>query len=485
MQFIPQKIILLLTLSLISTYLPAIDIEQIELPDLGDSSGTLISPIEEKELGEAFFRSLHRQILISQDSEVQHYIQTIGQQLVVNSDLPTNPFQFFVVLDNQINAFAGPGGYIGINSGLLLLTESESELASVMAHEVAHVTQRHLYRAYEAASRLSIPTAAATIAAILIGTQDPALDQAALIAIQAGSVQFQIDFTRDNEMEADRVGMKTLAKSNYNPRSMPTFFERLQESTRYYGQNIPEFLRTHPVSISRISDTRGRANKYPYKQFPDSQGYLLTKAKLRVITSPTLEIALKYFKVRENLGTKNQKAIAQYGIALVHLENQHFSAAESIFKQLVTQYPEQPQYAYALAFTALKAHNHNKALALFKQAHFRFPTNNAIKIEYIATLLKAKKEKQAKAILETLSYHAKKQPLYFELLAQIYANLGQNAKSHRYLAEYYYAVGQTSLAISQIKIAKNANGINFYLQAILNNRLAFFIQEEKERRLNR
>ena len=242
MQFIPQKIILLLTLSLISTYLPAIDIEQIELPDLGDSSGTLISPIEEKELGEAFFRSLHRQILISQDSEVQHYIQTIGQQLVVNSDLPTNPFQFFVVLDNQINAFAGPGGYIGINSGLLLLTESESELASVMAHEVAHVTQRHLYRAYEAASRLSIPTAAATIAAILIGTQDPALGQAALIAIQAGSVQFQIDFTRDNEMEADRVGMKTLAKSNYNPRSMPTFFERLQESTRYYGQNIPEFL---------------------------------------------------------------------------------------------------------------------------------------------------------------------------------------------------------------------------------------------------
>jgi len=485
MLFNSKNFVLFLSLCVFCAKPVATEIEDINLPDLGDSSGTLISPAQEKELGDAFFRSLHRQLKINHDSEIQQYIQSIGRELVINSDTPSNPYHFFVVLDKQINAFAGPGGYIGINSGLLLLTESESELASVMAHEIAHITQRHLYRAFEAASRLSIPTAAATLAAILIGTQSPEMAQAALVAIQAGSIQFQIDFTRDNEKEADRVGMKTLAKSSYNPRGMPTFFERLQQSSRYYGQNIPEFLRTHPVSVSRISDTRGRANKYPYKQYPDSQGYLLTKAKLRVMTSSTPELAFNHFKAREHQGTKNQRAINQYGIALVYLEKQNYSAAEKIFNKLKSSYPEQPQYAYGLANTALKAQKYNKALPLFKQALSKFPNNTSIKIEYINTLLKAKKPKLAKTILETLSYQSKKQPLYFELLAQTYADLKQDAESHRYLAEYYYAVGHTSFAILQIKLAKKAKDNNFYLQAILNDRLAFFLYEESERKLNK
>lgn len=479
----PIHITLAFLLSVFSSPQLAIDINQIELPEMGDSSGTLISPAQEQELGAAFFRSLHSRININQDAEIQQYIQSIGRQLVENSDLPTYPFHFFVVLDNQINAFAGPGGYIGINSGLLLLTESESELASVMAHEVAHVTQRHLYRAFEAASKLSIPTAAATLAAILIGTQSPALGQAALVAIQAGSIQFQIDFTRDNEKEADRVGMKTLSRSNYNPRSMPVFFERLQQSTRYYGQGIPEFLRTHPVSSSRISDTRSRSNKYPYKQYPDSQGYQLSKAKLRVVTSSDKNIPFKYFKTREHQGTKDQQAIARYGVGLVHIEKQQFSTATNIFQQLANHYPNQPQYAYALAKSALEAQRYNKALNLLKKATISFPTNNALKIEYISTLLKAGKPRKAKMALKTFNYLSKNQPFYFELLAQTYASLKLPAESHRYLAEYYYLVGQTKAAILQINLAKKAKNINFYLQAILNERLLFFKEEEKERNL--
>jgi len=484
MPFKRKSIILAVSLSLFSIQAQAIEIENIQLPDMGDSSGTLISPIQEQELGDAFFRSLHSRININQDAEIQQYIQSIGKQLVANSDSPANPFHFFVVLDNQINAFAGPGGYIGINSGLILLTEAESELASVMAHEVAHVTQRHLYRAFEAASKLSIPTAAATLAAILLGTQSPALGQAALIAIQAGSVQFQIDFTRDNEKEADRVGMQTLAHSNYNPRSMPVFFERLQQSTRYYGQGIPEFLRTHPVSASRISDTRGRSNKYPYKQYPNSIGYLLSKAKLRVMTSSDKEKPLSHFKTREHQGTKQQRAIAQYGLALVYLDSQQYSAAEKIFNQLVKDYPEQPQYAYAKGQTAFEAQKYQKALSIFKKAYQRFPSNNGIKIEYIESLLKLGKATKAKVILDSLDYQTKKQAFYYELLAQTYAALDQPAESHRYLAEYYYATGHTQPAILQIKLAKKSKGINFYLQAILNERLAFFIHEEKERKLN-
>lgn len=479
-----NTVILTFSLALFSSSTLATEPHKIDLPDMGDSSGTLISPVQEQKLGEAFFRSLHRQLTINEDIEIDEYIQAMGRRLVVKSDNPTNPFHFFVVLDKSINAFAGPGGYIGVNSGLFLLTESESELASVMAHEVAHVTQRHLYRAFEAASRLSIPTAAATLAAILIGTQNPALGQAALVAIQAGSVQFQIDFTRDNEQEADRVGMQNLADANYDPRSMPTFFEHLQQSSRFYGKGIPEFLRTHPVTVSRVSDTRGRAEQYSYKQYPDSTAYLLTRAKLRVLGAENHETVLKYFKAKEKLGTEKQRAIASYGTALAYLKAQDFNSAEKLFRKLVSVYPNQSQYINALAKTALEAKHYTQAMNIYQKALQRFPNNRAIKIDYTHGLLKAGKPKIAKNILQTLDESFKKRSLYFELLAQSYGDLKQMAESHRYVAEYYYSIGDTETAILQTKLARKARPMDFYLKTILDERLRFFIEEERERKAN-
>jgi predicted Zn-dependent protease len=461
-----------------------VDVEKIQLPDMGDSTGTLISPAQEKELGEAFFRQLHSQLQISEDIEIQQYIQEVGRRLVLNSDAPNNPFYFFVVVENTINAFAGPGGYIGINSGLLLMTEAESELTSVMAHEVAHVTQRHLYRAFEAASKLSIPTAAATLAAILIGTQNAAAGQAALIAIQAGSVQAQIDFTRENEQEADRIGMQTLVAADYDPRSMPTFFERLQQSSRFYGQVTPEFLRTHPVTVSRISDTRGRADQYSYKQYPDSLTYLLVKAKLRALTAGDNQANLNYFQTTQNQGTEEQRVVARYGEALVYLKSQKFSAAERILLDLVAEYPEQPYYVSALARCSLEAKQYEKALKIYQQATKQFPTNNALKIEYVTSLLKAGQPKVAQQVLQSLAVNFQEHTLYLELLAQTYADLKQQAESHRYLAEYYYAVGQTKTAILQIKLAQKVKPLNVYLNAILEERLRYFMEEEKQRREN-
>jgi len=484
MKFKPSAITLALSLALFPAPQQAVEISKIELPDMGDSSGTLITPAEEKEFGEAFFRSLHSQITINQDAEIQQYIQSIGERLVANSDAPSQPFHFFVVLEKDINAFAGPGGYIGVNSGLILITEAESELASVMAHEIGHVTQRHLYRAFEASGRLSIPTAAATLAAILLGTQSPAMGQAALVAIQAGSVQFQIDFTRENEEEADRVGMQTLVGSQFDPRSMPTFFERLQQSSRYYGQNIPEFLRTHPVTASRISDTRGRAETYPFKQYADSLGYQLTKAKIRVLTSTDIAEALKYFQSGLTQGTTEQRTVARYGIGLIALNSQKFDEAETTFQQLVKEYPNQAQYVAALARTALESRNYNTALARYKKLTEQFPDNEAIKLEYITSLLKAGNPEQARKNLFLLKPKTQQQPIYSQLLAQAYSDLNQPAESHRYLAEYYYATGQTREAIQQIRLAQKSKGLNFKLSSILNERLSFFLDEEAEARRN-
>jgi len=461
----------------------AVEIDNLNLPEMGDSAGTLISPQEEKQLGEAFFRGLHQQVDINQDSEIQQYIQTIGEKLVSQSDTPAYPFHFFVVMENAINAFAGPGGYIGVNSGLILMTEAESELASVMAHEIAHVTQRHLYRSYEASSRLSIPMVAATLGAILLGTQSGAAGQAAIMAIQAGSVQFQINFTREHEEEADRVGMQTLSKSVFDPRSMPTFFERLQQSTRYAGQNIPEFLRTHPVTASRISDSRGRAEGYPYKQYPDSLAYQLIKTKLQVLLSVDNDEIRALLQARLNQGLHEQRTVANYGLGLVALKTQNFTQAESIFQRLAQEFPEQPHYSAALARVALASSNYKIALDRYQKLTTKFSENNAIKIEYVGALLKAGEPSNAKAVLFQLSQKTQRLPIFPQLLAQVYGDLNQPAESHRYLADYYFAMGETQQAILQIRLAQQMRNISPQLVAILHEKLAFLLAtDEQERR---
>ncbi len=473
---------LFFSLILLTSNVLSADIEKIQLPEMGDSSGTLISPAQEKELGEAFFRQLHAQLEINEDPEISYYIQSVGHKLAAQSDTPSQAFYFFVVLDKNINAFAGPGGYIGVNSGLFLMTEAESELTSVLAHEIAHVTQRHLYRAFEAASRLSLPTAAATLAAILLGIKNPAMGQAAVMAIQAGNAQAQIDFTRDNEQEADRIGMQTLVAANYDPRSMPTFFERLEQSTRFYGAGVPEFLRTHPVTVSRISDTRGRAEQYPYRQYPDSMNYALIKAKLRVLTQADNEEGLRYFQGHKAQGLPEQRAVAQYGEALMYLKLQKFSTAEKLLQPLVTQYPHQAHYLTALARVQLESKQYDQALSLYQQAVKRFPENYAIKFEYVQGLLKAGRPKLAQQVLKSVATIAQEKLLYLELLAQTYADLKQPAQSHRYLAEYYYAIGRTETAILQIKLAQKIKSKDVYLAEILDERLQFFISEEKQKR---
>ena len=237
----------------------ATEMPQIELPDIGDPTGVIMTAQQETELGEAFYRNLHAQMHIDADPEIKNYIQSLGDKLAANSDNPQQRFTFFVVDENVINAFAGPVGFIGVNSGLILLTEQESELASVIAHEISHVTQRHLFQTFQAATRMAIPNAIAMLGAALIGAKAGGSGaMAAMMAAQGMSAQYQINFTRDNEVEADRVGMQILSKSEFDPRSMPEFFERMQQSTRFVGNRIPEFLLTHPVTTARISDTRDR-----------------------------------------------------------------------------------------------------------------------------------------------------------------------------------------------------------------------------------
>jgi predicted Zn-dependent protease len=475
--------LLILTHSALSLQSARAETSNIELPDIGDPTGTLMTPQQEAELGEAFYRNLHGQMEISQDPEVLDYIQSVGEKLAGNSDNPAQSFTFFVVSEPVINAFAGPGGYIGVNSGLILLSEEESELASVMAHEIAHVTQRHLYQTFQAASRLSIPTALAMLGAALLGAKGGGqAGMAAMMAAQAASLQYQINFTRDNEAEADRVGMQILSKSEFDPRAMPAFFERMQQSTRFAGNRMPEFLMTHPVTVSRISDTRGRAEQFAYRQYPDSMAYRIIKAKLRVQTAPNPRAALDYFKAVSGQGTRVQQDVTAYGTALALMKSSRAEEAKPILQRLVMTYPNQSQFANALASAEMDTKNYAKASQLYDMALQRFPGNRALTLNYARALLMTRKAQPALKLLHGYSRHLKPTPEVYELMAQAYNQTGNDAESHRYVAESYYASGQTRAAILQLKLAKKTAGDNFYLNSVIDERMNEWLAEERARK---
>ena len=310
-KMIPRVILSLLLL--LGTPSSSLSIDT-NLPDLGDSASAVMSPTRERELGKAFMRSVRRSQQVIDDPLITDYAQQLGNKLVKSSDASGTPFHFFVIDDPSINAFAGPGGHIGIFTGLILTTDTESELAAVVAHEIAHVTQQHLLRAWESAGRMSIPNAAILLAAVVLGaTVGGDAGAAAALGGQAALIQQQINFTRANEKEADRVGIEILASSGYEPRAMPSFFSRMGKANRVYATKLPEFLQTHPVSTSRTADALGRADKYPYRQSPEDIRYHLVRMELTQRRISRAEDAERELTLMLEDGRYRNEAAIRYG----------------------------------------------------------------------------------------------------------------------------------------------------------------------------
>ncbi|PHS70835.1 MAG: peptidase M48 [Cycloclasticus sp.] len=451
---------------------------RIKLPDIGNTSNIIISGELEKKLGKAFIRSIRLRVPLSNDQEINDYVQQLGNRIAQFSEQPDRQFNFFVVRDKRINAFAGPNANIGINAGLILATESESELASVFAHEVGHVTQQHLQRAIEAASQMALPSAAATLAAIVLGVAVPGVGPAAILAVQAGQVQKRINFTRSHEAEADRAGVQNLADAGFDPRSMPVFFGRLQTATTRYGQKVPEILLTHPAPVSRTSDTAARAEKYPYKQVEDSQNFRLTRMKLRVKYKqvPTKEF-LKTLEIESQQGTQNIKDAALYGLALTLMEDRQFEKARQILTSLSTRNPQQSQYLTARALNEYRDKKSARSLALFEQAKQRFPNSRAVNLLYSKVLLHNGKPKQALTHLNQDLQLFNSIPEVFDLLSIAYGQSNNPVKGFQFRAEYFYSLGLTKDAIIQLEQALLAANNNFYLSSKIENRMHQFQDE--------
>ena len=426
-----------------------------DLPDIGSPAQATLTLDDEYQIGRMIVRGLRDQDAILDDPEVSEYIRSIGSRLSSQANDGSQRFNFFVVRDNTINAFALPGGFIGVNSGLLLDTENESELAGVIAHEVAHVTQRHIARSLAAQSRTSLVSTAAMLAAILVGAAAGGGGDAAMAGVAAAqslAIQQQISFTRANETEADRVGLGILARSGFDPQGMPTFFETMSRHAGGSEINIPEMLRTHPVTSTRIAETKERAAQLNVKPEPDSVSYAITRERLRVLSTPPGEDAREYYAAI--IGNEPDASPAQiYGRALAMMMSGQAAKAVPIFERLRNADPTVVQYHTALGQAQLMAGKGQNSLVTLQRARELFPRNIPVTIRYAEALMQTGDSKRAHEILLDLFNTVPPTPEQAKLTAQAANAAGDVADSYYYMSEYHLMSGDLPLAINQLQLA--------------------------------
>jgi beta-barrel assembly-enhancing protease len=447
---------------------PALSANPINLPDLGDASLAVISPAQERRLGEDFMRHARKSLAFSDDPEISNYLQTLGQRLVSHTDEPGMNFHFFVVSDPTINAFAVPGGYIGVNTGLILAAENESELASVLAHEISHITQRHIPRMLAEQQRTTMPAMAAMLAAILLASRG---GEAAVALTTATLAQKGISFTRANEEEADRIGIRLLADSGFDPRAMPAFFERMQQLNRVNETNLPPFLLDHPVTTARIADARNRAEQYPYRQVPDSLSFQLVRAKVRATAPGDPEEIVRTFAANVADKRTTYMEAERYGYAVALLRARHYDSARAETQRLVEHAPMNPFYRILQARVELAAGRMEPGLRIYADAYQRDPSYYPLAVDYARALVSADRAPQAEPILRASLKQRPDDPALYKLLSQSLAAAGKNAESHQALAEYYHLNGNPNAAIEQLQLASRQAGNNFYLQSSIEARI--------------
>jgi predicted Zn-dependent protease len=446
-----------------------------DLPDIGNPADTVLSRDRELQIGRAIYKSLRDTGRVISDPEIQEYVQDVGQKLTAHAQDGGYRFHFFVVDDPTINAFALPGGYIGVHSGLLLTTANESELAGVLGHEIAHVTQRHISRAIFANQRMSILTMAAMLGAILIGAVAGGggdAVQGAVAAAQGIQVQQQINFTRSNEYEADRVGVRTVSAAGFDPMGMPSFFETLARQTGPLASQAPEFLRTHPVTVNRIAETRQRAAKLPRTESVDSTGYGLACARLRVLTSSTPDAALAALRAEAQTPGGAGSLGIEYGIALARLELGQPREAREMFEVLLKANPEVIHFHTGLAAANLALGETDAAMSGYAKAMQLFPRNVPLTVRYAEALLQQGNPKMAHQILLDLLNTVPPTPGQARLIARAASAAGDTADAHYYMAEYHLLNGDLELAGDQLRMALSIPGLDNVQRARFNSRLA-------------
>jgi beta-barrel assembly-enhancing protease len=463
------------------------------LPDLGDSSDAVLSEAQERAIAKRIMLDVRGERSVISDPELTDYINQLGNRLVTAAAGATTDqrrtFEFFLLEDDSINAFALPGGVIGAHTGLMIAAESESELAGVLGHEVAHVTQRHIARGsaeQKTASLLSIATLAlAVLAARSGGTNSGQATEAALMGGQALAIQAQLDYTREFEREADRVGITILQRANFDVHGMANFFDRLLRLNRHNDGKTPGYLRTHPLTTERISDMQNRIGLITKTSIDSSPDFRFARAKLRSM-SMTPNDGEVYFR-----GQIAEKSILRdiadvYGLILSYKKQRNFVKAEKELKNLGAIASNNSWFELVAAELKAEQKQWKEAVAMYRLGAQKYPGKRGFSYGYIDALyesglpdeaLVAVNEKLGPALANNEDYRL------HELAAKGYAIKGKRVSQHRSLAEAYYRRGNLTGAIEQLDIAIRAKDGNYYETTAVEARRREFRSEYKNRLL--
>lgn len=440
------------------------------LPELGEAAQGSFSALEERRLGEEIMRELRADRTYYDDAEVTDYVAELGTRIASRGAKTRESLDFFVMQDRQINAFALPGGFIGVNSGLILAAQSESEVAGVMAHEIAHVTQRHISRIIDQGKHSAMVSLAALAVAVLAARSNSDVSSAALALGQAGAVQNMLNFTREHEREADRLGLQFLEGAGYDPRAMSVFFERLQRATRVYEGGAPAYLRTHPMTHERIADIQNRLDRLPYRQVPDTADFHYVRAKLRTEIEPAAE-ALAFFE--RSLAERRflSEASSRYGLVASLLRTENFARARQEHETLRRTAAPHPMIETLGCRIRKGAGETDAALGCFRDALKAYPRHRALTYQYAEALLDAKQPAEALRVVAVRQRVAGEDHRLFLLQARAYALQGKRLEQHRATGEAYARQGNYAGAVEQMRIAARSGDGDFYQLSAVEARL--------------
>ena len=445
------------------------------LPRIGAAAADELSPQLERDIGEAVRRDFRRQGLLIEDPEVVDYLNQLGDQLGATGPAAGYGFEFFAVRDATLNAFAVPGGFIGVHSGLIVAASNESELASVLGHEMGHVTQRHIARMIAQGRQSSVVSLATAVLAILAARSNP---QAAggLVALGEGIAQDQmLAFSRDAEREADRVGLDILRQAGFDPNAMVAFFGRLQDATRIYDSGAPTYMRTHPVTSERMADIQNRLSRERYRQHVDSVEFSLVRAKLEALANTGtdgLERARAAIERRLRDRSFVNEAAAQYQLAVIANEQGDVDVARVALGAARSALGEPHAMLARLAIHIdMRAGRHDAALSASRDALVAFPFARALVHQHGDLLLRMRRFDEAAEYLEAQVRRHRGDSNLWRMLSEARFGAGQPVAARRAVAEHYALDGGLLAAIEQLRIAQREAGGDFYVGSQIDARL--------------
>lgn len=443
----------------------------INLPELGDVSATVLSPLQEQRIAEQIMRDVYNSNQVLQDAEVTDYITSLGLKLAANSPDRRQEFRFFAVKDNSINAFAMPGGVIGVHTGLIVAANNESEVAGVLGHEIGHVVQRHLARMLAQQKTDSLISMAGMALALLAARGSPQLSSGAMAAASAGAVQRQLDYTREHEREADRVGFQIMQGAGFDTRALATFFETLQKGSRFSDGSAPSFLRTHPLTTERIADVRGRAEASSnFRMLPYSPDFEYVKAKL-IAALGTPQQAISIFQTNLQERRYTTEDAQHYGLAIAFMrKNDQESAARELAWLRKNAMPH-PMIETLAANIEVARRDFPQAAKQFAAGLDRFPNHRALIYGSAELFLSTGQPDKALKLIEEKTSAFPDDAYLYELKSRAYTAQGKNLLRHQAQGESYLRQYNLQGALEQFDLAVKAGDGDFYQQSIVEARL--------------